>query len=40
MTEQELRSIIVAELKKVAPESEPAVLAPDENIREALVSVR
>ena len=36
MTEQELRSIIVAELKKAAPESEPAVLAPDENIREAL----
>lgn len=36
MTEQELRSIIAAELKKVAPESEPADLALDENTREAL----
>jgi acyl carrier protein len=36
MTEQELIAIIVAELKKVAPETDPAALAPEENIREAL----
>lgn len=36
MTEQELTAIIFAELKKVAPETDPAALAPDENIREAL----
>jgi len=36
MTEQELRAIIFAELRKVAPECDPATLAPDENIREAL----
>jgi len=35
MTEQELRSIIYAELRKVAPECDPAALTPDENIREA-----
>lgn len=36
MTEQELIAIIVAELKKVAPETDPAALAPEENLREAL----
>jgi acyl carrier protein len=36
MTEQELIAIIVAELKKVAPETDPATLAPEENLREAL----
>ena len=35
MTEQELRSIIFTELRKVAPECDPASLTPDENIREA-----
>lgn len=36
MTEQELIAIIVAELKKVAPETDPAALTPEENLREAL----
>jgi len=36
MTEQELIAIIVAELKKIAPETDPATLAPEENLREAL----
>ena len=36
MTEQELIAIIVAELKKVAPETDPAALAPEENLRETL----
>jgi acyl carrier protein len=36
MTEQELIAIIVAELKKIAPETDPAALAPEENLREAL----
>lgn len=36
MTEQELIAIIMAELKKVAPETDPATLAPEENLREAL----
>ena len=36
MTEQELHAHIFAELKKFAPECDPAELAPDENIREAL----
>lgn len=36
MTEQQLQTLIFAELKKVAPECDPAELAPDENIREAL----
>lgn len=36
MTEQELQALVFAELKKVAPECNPAELAPDDNIREAL----
>jgi acyl carrier protein len=36
MTEQELKTIIFQELQKVAPESNPAELGPDENIRESL----
>ena len=36
MTEQELQAIIFQELHKVAPESNPADLGPDENIRESL----
>ncbi|WP_028581979.1 acyl carrier protein [Desulfogranum japonicum] len=36
MTEQELQAIIFASLKKVAPESIPEDLDPDENFREEL----
>jgi acyl carrier protein len=36
MIEQELQAIIFQELQKVAPESNPADLGPDENIRESL----
>lgn len=36
MTEEELTIIIFEELKKIAPESNPADLGPEENIREAL----
>ncbi len=36
MTEEELKAIIVAELKKVAPESDPSGLGADEDLREAL----
>lgn len=36
MTEQELKNIVFMELKKVAPECDPAEVNPDENIREAL----
>lgn len=36
MTEHELHAIILAALKRVAPESAPEELAPAENIREAL----
>ena len=36
MTEQELQQIIYAELKKVAPESDPTGIDPTENLREAL----
>ena len=36
MTEQQLKEIIVLELKKVAPESSPLDLDPEENLREAL----
>lgn len=35
MTENELQEIIFMELKKVAPECDPAAVGPDENIREA-----
>lgn len=36
MTEHELKEIIIAELKKVAPECDPAAVDPNENFREAL----
>lgn len=36
MTEHELQAILFSELKKLAPECDPATVAPDENIREAL----
>jgi acyl carrier protein len=36
MTETELREMIFERLRQVAPESAPATLRPDENIREAL----
>lgn len=36
MTENELRDMIYKGLKQIAPESDPAALLPDENIREAL----
>ena len=36
MNDRELQAIIFAELRKVAPESDPAGLAPGESIREGL----
>ena len=36
MTETKLREIIFKGLRQIAPESDPASLRPDENIREAL----
>lgn len=36
MTEADLKAVIVAELKKIAPESDPATLAPDANVRTTL----
>ena len=36
MTDWELQKIIYAELQKIAPESDPAGLEPNESIREAL----
>lgn len=36
MTEKELKNIVFIELKKIAPECDPAEVDPDENIREAL----
>ncbi|MBM9537559.1 acyl carrier protein [Desulfobulbus alkaliphilus] len=36
MNQEQLQTIIFAELKTIAPESDPAELSPDENIREAL----
>ena len=36
MTETELKELIFRELGKIAPESDPATLRPEENIREAL----
>ncbi len=35
MTEHELKAIICAEIKKVAPECDPESLDPKENFREA-----
>ncbi|MFM2367852.1 MAG: hypothetical protein RL619_148 [Bacteroidota bacterium] len=36
MTEKKIRSIIFQLLKKIAPDTEPSALKPDENIREIL----
>ena len=36
MTETELKSLIVTALRRIAPESDPASLRPDQNIRAAL----
>ncbi|HLO26851.1 MAG TPA: acyl carrier protein [Geobacteraceae bacterium] len=36
MTENELRDSVFRGLRQVAPETDPATLRPDENIREAL----
>lgn len=36
MNENELKDIIVAELKKVAPGTDPAALSLDDNLRESL----
>ena len=36
MTEAEIKSVILDGLAAIAPESDPAELSPDENIRRAL----
>lgn len=36
MNEEEIKEIIFQLLKKIAPDTEPSTLKPDENIREAL----
>ena len=36
MNEEELKKIIFKELKKIAPDSYPETLKPDENIREVI----
>ena len=36
MTETELKSLIVTALRRIAPESDPTSLRPDQNIRAAL----
>lgn len=36
MTEDQLKTLIITELKKIAPESDPGKLNPDENIRQSL----
>jgi acyl carrier protein len=36
MTEAEIKTIIVSGLRRIAPESDPASLRPDQNIRAAL----
>lgn len=36
MNEAEIKDAIFAGLRKIAPESEPSSLRPDQNIREAL----
>ena len=36
MNEEEIKEIIFQLLKKIAPDTEPSALKPDENIRETL----
>ena len=36
MNEEEIKEIVFQLLKKIAPDTEPSTLKPDENIRETL----
>ena len=36
MTEDQIRQAVIEELLNIAPESDPAAIGPDEDIREAL----
>lgn len=36
MSEEEIKTVIFQLLKRIAPESEPSALKPEENIRETL----
>lgn len=36
MSEEDLKKVIFKELKKIAPDTEPETLKPNENIREVL----
>lgn len=36
MTEDEIRNVVVQELRKIAPEANPDQISPQENLREAL----
>lgn len=36
MTEEEIKQTIFQSLKRIAPDTEPSALKPDENIRETL----
>lgn len=36
MNEDEIKNVIFGILKRIAPESDPSALTPDENIRKAL----
>jgi len=36
MNKEEIEKIIVSSLKKIAPDTEPSKLSPDENIKETL----
>jgi acyl carrier protein len=36
MSEEEIKQVIFGILRRIAPESDPGLLAPDENIRRAL----
>ncbi len=36
MTEEQVKELVFKGLRQVAPETDPAALRPDENIREAL----
>ena len=36
MTEDEIRRVVIEELSDIAPETDPASISPDEDVREAL----
>jgi acyl carrier protein len=36
MNEDEIKQVVFNILKRIAPESDPSILAPDENIRKSL----